>query len=340
MIHIRLSLILFFIASLIPAMAFANEQLVLSVDLVRHGDRTPTHQIPRSHLNWKEGLGALTANGMAQEKRLGEYLREKYINQYHLLNATYDPNTIYVRSTDTERTIKSANSLLLGLYPLDTRSSKNQEIFINVVPRNKDTLLITKPSRNIFSIVKLYVINHKYWHEKTITLQNKLQEWSSITGLPLNNLQQLNYLADNLYIRQIEHLPLPNKMKQSDAMEIILLGKNAMIDAFKLNEITYPMGKEFLKTILNYQKLVVLHKTSLRYVLFLGHDSSIMSVMNTLQVPLNEIPGYASRVNFSIIKSGGQYFIKISYNDKPVSIPNCKSDICSLTQLENLISKS
>jgi hypothetical protein len=75
--------------------ASAAEELVFSVDLIRHGDRTPINEAPKSPLNWEKGLGELTTKGMQQEKQLGAQLRTKYVNQSHLLPAIYNKNLIY-----------------------------------------------------------------------------------------------------------------------------------------------------------------------------------------------------------------------------------------------------
>jgi hypothetical protein len=333
--HHKLLYSIFLIISFISNSAFAAEELLFSMDLIRHGDRTPIYQIPKSHLNWKEGLGELTTKGIHQEIQLGEKLRRIYINQDHLLPKTYNPNSMYVRSTDATRAIKSANSLLLGLYPLNTRV-KNQEIPVHIVPKNKDNLLIIKPSNNIFLIINRYYVNSNFWKEKTINLKYKLKYWSEVTGLPLNNFQQLGQLADNLYVRRINNIPLPKGISNKDADEIISLSESAIINEFKLKSVTNPMGREFLKTVSNYFKQVTQHTTPIKYVLFSGHDSTIMSVMNTLGNPLDQIPEYASRLNFSFINNENRYYVKVNYNDQPVFIPVCKSNTCTLEQFDRL----
>src|SRR5579872_3276163 len=129
---------------------FANDQLIFAVDLIRHGDRTPDFDIPNSPYAWKEGFGKLTAIGLKQEYNLGSQLRNKYINQYHLLSNQYSKDTLYVRSTDMDRTILSAKSFLAGLYPSTTQ--KNLSLIpVNTVPLKQDKLLVVKPSRNVFS---------------------------------------------------------------------------------------------------------------------------------------------------------------------------------------------
>jgi lysosomal acid phosphatase len=339
MIRNKIVNILVLIISFTFQNAFAEEKIVFSTDLIRHGDRTSIYQIPKSYLYWKEGLGELTEKGINQERHLGEKLRIQYVDQYHLLPKIYDSSSIYVRSTDSARTIKSAHSLLLGLYPQSTRVN-NKEITVHIFQRNEDNLLIVKPSKNIFSIIKRYVVNLKFWKEKTVNLQYKLKYWAEVTGLPLNNFQQLDQLADNIYVRQSSHISLPKGISNKDADEIISLNEAAIINEFKLKSVTNPMGRALLKTVSNYMKQVTRHNTPIKYVLLSGHDSSIMSVMNTLQSPLEQMPEYASRLNFSLINKDNRYYVKVTYNDNPVFIQACKSSICTLSQFDRLAGDS
>jgi hypothetical protein len=57
----------------------------------------------------------LTAAGIEQEHRLGQYLRTRYGS---IISPRFNPNEIYVRSTDKDRTLMSAQSNLIGVYPL------------------------------------------------------------------------------------------------------------------------------------------------------------------------------------------------------------------------------
>src|SRR5689334_2958880 len=99
--------IIFLFSFFIIIPVFAEEKLIFALDVIRHGDRTPIKAIPKSYHDWKEGLGQLTAIGMQQEYQLGSRLREKYIDTYHLLPPHYNIKTIYVRSTDMDRTLMS-----------------------------------------------------------------------------------------------------------------------------------------------------------------------------------------------------------------------------------------
>jgi hypothetical protein len=76
----------------------------------------------------------LTATGVEQHHRLGRYFRSRYGS---ILSSIFHPNEIYVRSTDYDRTLMSAQSNLIGLYPLSNVSGDKvpvQPIPIHTIP--------------------------------------------------------------------------------------------------------------------------------------------------------------------------------------------------------------
>ena len=85
---------------------------------------------------------------MEQQHRLGAYLRTRYGS---LLNSTYLASEIRVRSTDYDRTLMSAQSNLVGLYPVKSNSDNGQvpiqPIPIHTVPITEDFVRLTKKRR-------------------------------------------------------------------------------------------------------------------------------------------------------------------------------------------------
>jgi len=114
----KIILSLFFL--LCSSVLYAQETLIFALDLIRHGNRTALFVIPKAPHVWPEGMGQLTASGMQQEFQLGVALRKKYIDHFHLLPPHFQNQTMYVFSTDYDRTLMSAEAVLLGLYPLTT----------------------------------------------------------------------------------------------------------------------------------------------------------------------------------------------------------------------------
>ncbi|XP_044168302.1 testicular acid phosphatase homolog [Acropora millepora] len=106
----------------LPLVRCDNQRKLVMLNAVyRHGDRSPTHIYPNDPYQedvWPQGLGMLTqSKGMRGEYALGKFLKKRYVKGYKLLNATYLHREIYIRSTDIERTLMSAQTQLNGLYP-------------------------------------------------------------------------------------------------------------------------------------------------------------------------------------------------------------------------------
>ncbi|KAH7829649.1 putative acid phosphatase [Monocercomonoides exilis] len=89
---------------------------LVSVQVIhRHGDRSPLENFP-DFKQWPL-TGQLTPTGMKQLFELGTLLKQEYVDKQHFLKENYDYNDVYIRSTNRDRTLMSAESLLMGLFP-------------------------------------------------------------------------------------------------------------------------------------------------------------------------------------------------------------------------------
>jgi len=341
-----------FIIIFISPITYANERLIFAIDLIRHGDRTPLETLPKAPHEWRLGLGELTAEGMQQEFQLGSQCRQKYVTQYHLLPPKYQPDTLYVRSTDYDRTLMSAESFLLGLYPPGTGPTLDnaqpalpydyQPIPINTVPRKEDDLLV--PDNNAEKYQQLrsqYAETRPDWQAKTNALKPKFAYWSEVTGQPITRLDDLGILADTLYIFQLKHIPLPPGLSDADIKQMMDAGTWSFIATYQTPQIGSITGHPLLMTIAKYLKKAAEHPSPLKYILFSAHDSTILSLMSAMHVPLAEEPHYASDVNFSLFEDEkGNVIVRIRYNGKPVILPTCGKADCTLAEFLNDISIS
>ena len=69
-------------------------------------------------------------NGTLQHYQLGRLIRERYTVEYQLISPNYTRDEVYVRSTDTDRTLMSALSQLSALFPPDEDQVMNYVYYI------------------------------------------------------------------------------------------------------------------------------------------------------------------------------------------------------------------
>jgi hypothetical protein len=122
---------------------------VLLQVLFRHGDRSPISAYPNDPYNvtmWSQygGFGQLTQLGMRQTHQYGKFLRTHYAN---FLTERYDRGKVIVHSTDYDRTLMSAQSVLSGLFQPSGDQVWNDEIKWQPVPVH------TKNFENVICVV-------------------------------------------------------------------------------------------------------------------------------------------------------------------------------------------
>ena len=115
-----------------------QSQLRWAFEIFRHGARTPYSGMTPDFKDcfgaqWF-GLKELTGIGLRQHFLVGYRNRIKYVNETNLIKPEYDPREVFIISTDSNRTIMSANAQVQGLYPPGTGPQIFQNQSDNAVP--------------------------------------------------------------------------------------------------------------------------------------------------------------------------------------------------------------
>ncbi|HLB33285.1 MAG: hypothetical protein A3F67_02865 [Verrucomicrobia bacterium RIFCSPHIGHO2_12_FULL_41_10] len=326
-----------------------KEKLIFAIDVIRHGDRNPLIDIPKAPHHWAEGLGQLTPLGMRQEYELGKKFHHRYIDREKLLPRFYQPETLYVRSSDIDRTLMSAQSVLMGLYPPGSGPligtsfftkrpalpNRFQPVPIHTVPKKQDSLLIpdNKVTCNFYKLVKTIVASSPAWKQKEAEIKPHFAAWSKATGIQVTDELQFILLGDTLLIDQLKHIPLPQGLTHDDVTTILKANAWRCAAVFKNRTIGQASGGRLLHEIAHYLKKASQQKTSLKYVLYSAHDATILSLMSAMKAPLTVSPPYASDLNISLYLQGNDHYeVKVTMNDQPVQLPCSRYTTCSLEE--------
>ena len=108
--------LLLFLACASATPAVGRGTLVQVQVVARHGARTPLTKQAKALL---EGGATLTSIGELEHYRLGAWLRHRYATVLGI--ERYDSGVVHLQSSDFDRTLASASSLALGLFPRQAR---------------------------------------------------------------------------------------------------------------------------------------------------------------------------------------------------------------------------
>lgn len=325
----------------------AARSVVLTQVVFRHGDRSATRTYPTDpHINdWVDGLGQLSKLGMMQAFELGQYLRFRYKS---LVSAYFHKDEVYVRSTNYERTLMTAECVCAGLFPVDTKDSNLphawpfgqwQPVPIQTVPAGKDKLLHPADTCNYVKLLKDAILAMNISSEHIINDKNLMYKLSHNTGMEIN-LKTLHGLADTLFCQLQHNMSQPNWLTKDIQDKLLEYGlyrpHTGPADVKYLSGI-------LLDTVIKNMKSKAGNNSDLHKVyLYSAHDStvaplmSILGVDNFIQVPYTA----AFIVELHLIHD--QYFVKLLYRNStkhpPMTLiaPRCQLELCPLRVFDGM----
>lgn len=180
--HLLLSSFVFFFLLSLTQEEETNK-MRFAFTIFRHGARSPYSGMSPTFVDWFgyqwNGVKELTAVGLRQHYLLGYRNYLHYIVKNKLISDVYDPREIYVISTDSNRTLLSANAQLQGLYQAnkDTAPVLTESQIKNAVPPNDlSTYSEEKEKLGVAPLPnKMYILPvHTFFtRDKYIQLQDK-----------------------------------------------------------------------------------------------------------------------------------------------------------------------
>ncbi|KAM4617529.1 lysosomal acid phosphatase isoform 2-T2 [Discoglossus pictus] len=320
----------------------------------RHGDRSPVKAYPKDmhqESAWPQGFGQLTQIGMKQHWDLGQELRARYKG---FLNESYDHHEIYVRSTDVDRTLMSAESNLAGLYPPAGSQIFNpniswQPIPVHTVPESKDKLL-KFPITPCPLYQKLLEETRRSAEYENMTRDNLdfLQMVANLTGLSDCSLDSVWSVYDTLFCEKTHNLSLP-----SWATPDVLARLGGLKDfsfRFLFGIVDRVQKARVQGGVLVAQILkdisAATNKSSanrLKLIAYSTHDTTLGALQMALDVYNGKQAPYASCHIFELYEeTSGNFSVEMYYRNEsgrspyPLTLPGC-SQSCPLQDFQHLL---
>ena len=320
----------------------------------RHGVRNPGVRLPYMPIWFDPSMQSeLTQVGMRQEYLLGVYMRLKYSS---FIPESFNPNQIYIRSTNTNRTIQSAYCHSYGLFTYSYKMTDHQIIasrppvvsnlsfienqlesnvtYNNFIPSIIHTILMAYDTllASDWGLCKYFVTLQKmvYQTSEWKNLNNKFKiEYLPIISEIFDFNQSL--VDEKDYIDLLDYIICGYYNGYIDLdLEILERFQNMYSDLFSMEivgpqSMNYTMAKLSATNLLNdivekFDRKIHDSSYEMLYVEYSFHDSSIMHILHSLDlVKGSPYIKFASNVIFELRTDNS---VRVAYNgDELLNLP-------------------
>ncbi|MDF1796341.1 MAG: histidine-type phosphatase [Coxiellaceae bacterium] len=325
-------------------------QLIFASDLIRHGARTVIHPMQGIHypVLWSTANippAQLTKYGFFEEKTNGQFFKLTYKS---LLPKQYDAKQICIRTDGVNRTIMSALAVASQMYPASLQYNIHSE------PKAIDRLIA--PSKNLKNLASnapgwKYHWQHSNWgypFYKKLYQQHLIKRLCPRSGKQnyLHCFKSINYIASSIAplnnycshasehcsttkILHITHTLMQRIVKTNNWLlqhTFLPSEQKGFIEALPAyKKLGLQSGCLLINDVIHNMQMKIDHKNPLKYKLYSGHDSTILTVLNYLMTqnfdqfkkpPLFGNPDYAADLSFRLYKRDKKHYqVKVIYRN-------------------------
>lgn len=251
----------------------------------------------------------LTVEGQNMHTNLGKFYRKYLIDEENFLPDNLNPDFVQFRASEPERTVRSAESFIHGLYPPDHPDE------ILTIQTGTDLLELLHPRaghcKDLTDVWNQWITSEEYL-TKQKAAEPTLRKLVEDSGYEWDENQWL-YVGDWLYtIGCCGSGEIPDFITQEqldvamDAVEFFTLKFFSMKRGVA--------GASIIREILMQIERAATGTTNTRFVLMSAHDVSIVSALDLLGVHLDYIPPFASHLAFEVWKINERLHVRVVLN--------------------------
>ena len=334
-------------------------QLLAVVELSRHGARSPSYLYEFDEDYWDpEFPGELTGVGMRQHYLIGAELKQRLITEAGLLSAEFNESQVEVWSTDANRTLTSAYSQMVGMFPYglgpvltpDQPASPPFPIFNqtniekalgqSALPSQRQSFPIYSQSALQDFLLQGYnpatcphmrlyqstVLNRDEYQSKQNQLNMTLfRALSGALGVPIRSIQEAAEVSTAIECDIAAGNPLPSKLTKELYQQLrethgyyVFMVPFADVNAVKV------AFSEFFEDVLKVFADAIEGKGK-AFKAYVGHEENIAGVLSGLGAVQDVNPPFASVLQFSLYDN---QTVSVTYNDQDIS-SFCPTSPCS-----------
>ncbi|XP_062595111.1 lysophosphatidic acid phosphatase type 6-like [Saccostrea cucullata] len=288
--------------------------------------------------------GMLTYLGQVQTYNLGRRLRKCYMGKLPgRLMSEFDPDLVYLRTTNMNRTKDSLRCVLAGIFgaeQLQEYSEKNGKKVTFYTSEQEDEHLFPNPHTCpvLKRINRAAIVDGVDLPE---FLEERL-EIEKVLGLKGNDWKhKIHFISarDDLVARSAHGLPIPKVLVPyvtkitENAVQLFtysFIGQHELQNDIASNLSSGRMLEQFRNAIRDF----VIEKRPVRLFLYSAHDSSLMALLLALKLDDKHWPPFASDLLFELhqCNNSKEYYVIVRYNGEAVVLPKLKKRYVEIGQ--------
>ncbi|XP_035669926.1 lysophosphatidic acid phosphatase type 6-like isoform X2 [Branchiostoma floridae] len=280
--------------------------------------------------------GQLTTLGQQQMFDLGQLLRKHYVENNRFIDPGYNPQQVYVRSTNIKRTVESARCVLAGLFG-NSQSDREDPIRIYTSHVNKE---IFWP--NYVHCGHLGAFWKTAWGLLDTALPGYREDRLKLQHiLGIQEARQFNIfgLRDELTARKAHDLPIPENLaaledvveqRATQCMAALVSGvEDGHSHALRLS--TGPVINLLTQNMQRAQNSENCHKLHL----YSGHDTTLIPLLKALGIFDDRWPPYAAHVTLELYQDAKKNnFVKVLYLEEEKQVQGCSAVLCPFEEFK------
>lgn len=347
--------------------------------LYRHGMISPKYAPPKNATEWPMGFSQLTSLGARQMFDQGVGLRKRYVEELGLLSERYHRDELYVRASNTERALQSAQMLVLGLYPLGTGADPSiydstaeaapradlafTAVPIHAVALENDAVMRPWTGRAACKRYRDFVKrlpNTELYQRQGEAHETFLRRVSAVMGVNAGKsagaaLYLINEVYEPLSANLQHNLPLPEGITREDMDRMRALADWNYHHQFLGRSVGRLTGGSFVGEVLKqFARVTEAHPDARRLYLYSGHQRTMLGVDAALGIetartsgPLfsGRVPALASHYAFELHElSQGDFAVRMKFvtdaATQAIQVPGCDSVMCPLGDFARAVAEA
>uniref|UniRef100_H0WN39 Lysophosphatidic acid phosphatase type 6 n=1 Tax=Otolemur garnettii TaxID=30611 RepID=H0WN39_OTOGA len=283
--------------------------------------------------------GQLTKVGMQQMFALGERLRKNYVENIPFLSPTFNPQEVFVRSTNIYRNLESTRCLLAGLFQRQTEGP----IVIHTDEASSEVLYPNY--QNCWSLRQ----RTSRGRRQSASLQPGISEDLKKVkeGMGIDSSQEVDFfsLLDNMAAEEVHSLPSCPALKRFAWMIEQRAVDTALYvlpreDRESLQMAVGPFLHILEDNLLKAVDLATPPGKIRKLYLYAAHDVTLIPLLITLGIFDHKWPPFAADLTMELYQhqESKEWFVQLYYHGKEQVPRGCPDGLCPLDKFLNTMS--